>query len=129
MAGLCGELKAQGHDVAVVLPYYRSVKEGKAIKAKKLSVKISVPLGSAKYSCDIFEGTTSTGVKVYLVGREEFYDRTGLYGSEGRDYQDNAARFFLPEQMRAGTREEARSETRRHPRARMADGVRIRLCA
>lgn len=95
MAGLCGELKAQGHDVAVVLPYYRSVKEGKAIKAKKLSVKISVPLGSAKYSCDIFEGTTSTGVKVYLVGREEFYDRTGLYGSEGRDYQDNAARFFF----------------------------------
>lgn len=95
MAGLCGELKALGHDVRVVLPYYRAVREGKAAKAKKTRIKFSVPLGSARCPCEIHEGVAPNGVKVFLVARDEYFDRSGLYGAEGRDYQDNAARFIF----------------------------------
>lgn len=92
---LADHLVAGGHDVTVVLPFYRCVREGKVLRTKKSKAKFSVPVGAAKLPCDIHEGSTPSGVKVVLVAREEFFDRTGLYGADGRDYQDNSARFLF----------------------------------
>lgn len=95
MLDLASHLRVAGHEVAVVLPFYRAVRENKALKVRKTKVKFSIPVGPAKHPCDIHEATTSGGVTVLLVAREEFFDRTGLYGAEDRDYQDNAARFIF----------------------------------
>lgn len=86
-------LQACGHEVSVVLPFYRSVRELGSVKTKKTGVKFSVSLGSGRYSCEIREGRAPGGVQVFFVDRDEFFDRSGLYGMDGRDYQDNAARF------------------------------------
>lgn len=95
LASLTSELRTLGHEVSVVLPYYRAIRENKSIKTRKTGVKISVPLGSGRYPCEIFETKTSNGVQVFLVARDEYFDRSGIYGTEDRDYQDNAARFIF----------------------------------
>ena len=35
------------------------------------------------------------GLTVYLVGRDEFFDRRFPYGNGERDYEDNDARFIF----------------------------------
>jgi starch synthase len=46
-------------------------------------------------SCEVWEAAGPRGVKLRFIQREEYFDRTGLYGVDGRDYQDNAARFIF----------------------------------
>ncbi len=94
MADLSGGLRRLGHDVSVVLPYYRAIREDKSLKIRKSKQKFAVPVGPARIPCEILE-TKSDGVTVYLVARDEYFDRSGIYGVEGRDYQDNAARFIF----------------------------------
>jgi starch synthase len=95
VAELAGEFRRMGHEVSVVLPCYRTIREGKAGKLKKTGVKFSVPVGAGRYPCEIFESKAAAGVQVFLVSREEYFDRSGIYGTDGRDYQDNAARFIF----------------------------------
>jgi len=94
VAELSSGLRALGHDVSVVIPYYRSLREDKTLKRKKSSLKFSVQVGSAKIPAEIHEAKTADGIRLYLVARDEYFDRTGVYGVDGRDYQDNAARFI-----------------------------------
>ncbi len=94
VADLSRELLQLGHDVSVVVPYYRSIRENKAVKTKKSKLKFSVQVGASKMPCEIFETKTAEGVTVYLAARDEYFDRSGVYGVDGRDYQDNAARFI-----------------------------------
>ncbi|MDX2082240.1 MAG: glycogen/starch synthase [Terrimicrobiaceae bacterium] len=93
MRELAGHLRALGHEVTVVLPFYRSVREDKSLKTRKTKTKFSVQVGGAKLPCEIHESTGD--VPVLFVARDEFFDRSGLYGTEGRDYQDNSARFIF----------------------------------
>lgn len=95
LADLTSGLQALGHEVSVVLPYYREVREGKIGKPKKTAVKFSVNVGPGRYPCEIYEAKAPNGVRVFLVGRDEYFDRSGLYGVDGRDYQDNSARFVF----------------------------------
>ena len=93
VAELTAELSRLGHEVSVVIPYYRSIREGKVAKTKKTRVKFNVQVGNAGIPVDVFETQTSEGVQVFLIARDEYFDRSGFYGVDGRDYQDNAARF------------------------------------
>lgn len=95
MLALAAHLREAGNEVTVVLPYYRCVREDKAVKAKRTKMKFSVQVGPAKLPAEIFETQAPGGVQVYFVARDEFFDRTGLYGADERDYQDNSARFVF----------------------------------
>ena len=94
VAELTTELSRLGHEVSVVIPYYRSIREGKVAKTKKTRVKFNVQVGNAGIPVDVFETQTPEGVQVFLIARDEYFDRSGFYGVDGRDYQDNAARFI-----------------------------------
>jgi starch synthase len=91
---LASELTRAGHDVSVVIPYYRAIREGKLAKTKKASSPFNVQIGNATVPGEIFETKTSDGIQVFLVARDEYFDRSGFYGVDGRDYQDNSARFI-----------------------------------
>lgn len=93
VASLPAALQRRGHQVSVILPFYRSAREQKSVPISSAGLKFSVPVGDATMECEIFEAKTDSGIQVFFVGRDEFFDRSGLYGTEGRDYQDNAARF------------------------------------
>ncbi|CAN5740655.1 glycogen synthase GlgA [soil metagenome] len=95
IADLSGELRKAGHEVSVAIPYYRAVREAKIGRPKKSSIRFSVQIGASKMPCDLYEVKAPNGVQVYLIARDEYFDRSGIYGTEERDYQDNAARFIF----------------------------------
>jgi starch synthase len=84
-------LAARGHEVSVVLPCYRGLPE----KSRSTGVRIPVQVGHKQLEAEILECTNQNGVQVFLIRQDEYYDRAGLYGEEGKDYLDNAERFIF----------------------------------
>ncbi len=88
------ELKKLGHDVSVVMPFYRSIREGDYV-VRPTNDEFQVNLGGKRASTDIVETTSPDGIQVYLIRRDEYFDRSGIYGAHGRSYEDNAERFIF----------------------------------
>ena len=91
---LAAELKRFGHDVKVVMPLYRTVRESKH-DVRPTEIELQVNLGGKRTIADILQTTNSDGIEVFLVRRDEYFDRSGIYGSDGRAYDDNAERFIF----------------------------------
>jgi starch synthase len=91
---LTTELKKLGHEVSVVMPFYRSVREGK-YEIRPTNGEFQVNLGGKRASSDVVETISPEGIQVYLVRRDEYFDRSGIYGADGRIYEDNAERFIF----------------------------------
>ena len=89
---LPGALKKLGVDVRLAIPFYRVVRGGN-FEVKKVAHEIKIPFGSTALKANVFETRTSEGVPVYLIEREDMYDRPGIYGSGAADYYDNLERF------------------------------------
>jgi len=85
-------LKRQGADVRMVLPYYAMVKE-KKFEVRPIIDGLTVPLGDEGLEANVLETHTNDGVPVYLLAREDLYDRPNLYGNAMADYYDNLERF------------------------------------
>ncbi|TCO88450.1 glycogen synthase (ADP-glucose) [Chthoniobacter flavus] len=94
LEALPAALAADGHEVSVVLPCYRGLPERKDLNVKSTGVEISVSVGYKRLPAEVLECTAPNGVQVFLLKQDEFFDRTGLYGTEGHDYPDNAERFI-----------------------------------
>jgi starch synthase len=86
-------LASLGHDVRVVMPRYRQV--DKEVYGLKHLTTFPVPLGTWHERCDIFEGRLDSGVTVYFVDKDIYFDRPGLYRTAEGDYPDNAERFIF----------------------------------
>jgi starch synthase len=91
---LTTELKKLGHDVSVAMPFYRSVREGK-YEFRPTDGEVQVNMGGKRASSDVVETISPEGIQVYLVRRDEYFDRSGIYGADGRIYEDNAERFIF----------------------------------
>ncbi|MBX5493882.1 MAG: glycogen synthase GlgA [Bryobacteraceae bacterium] len=84
-------LRAQGDEVAVVLPRYRSISlQG----LQRVYNDLPVWLGSTGYPVTVYLAR-SADVPFYLIDCPSLYDRDGLYSSSGKDYPDNAIRFAV----------------------------------
>jgi starch synthase len=90
VAKLMAELRKLGHDVSVVLPFYRSIR---ATEPKPTGVEFQVSLGAKKVSAEIFESTAPS--QVFLVRKDEYFDRSGIYSGNGKPYEDNSERFIF----------------------------------
>ncbi|MBI5585851.1 MAG: glycogen synthase GlgA [Deltaproteobacteria bacterium] len=87
-------LKKLGCDVRLVLPLYRMVRQGNFPLQKRLE-GLPVHLGGRALEVDIYESELGDGLPVYFVERDEFFDRSYLYGTPRGDYFDNDQRFTL----------------------------------
>ncbi len=86
-------LHGLGHDVRLVMPWYRAVSKVTGhLRASRR--KLSVPMGGRAFQVG-YRAVDNRGVQVYFIDLPEFYDRPGLYGEQGLDYPDNAERFGL----------------------------------
>ncbi len=85
-------LKRLGVDVRLVLPCYRTARDVN-LKKRRLRKELRVPLGSEILGANVFESRTETGVIIYLIERDDMYDRSNLYGNHFGDYYDNLERF------------------------------------
>lgn len=98
-------LARRGHEVAVIMPYYRSVRLGKHPPVR--DAVIPVPVGTRTLACRLYRSTLpGSDVPIYFVDQPEYFDRDdppagkGLYqqvmpGGYKSDYPDNAARFIF----------------------------------
>lgn len=92
--GLSKALVAAGHDVALLMPYYRQhIPED---RAGEVVGEVRVDFPGTSIDAKIYETTVpDSSVKVYLIDRPSFFDRSGLYVQDGGDYGDNAERFLF----------------------------------
>ena len=91
-------LKAMGHDIRIVTPFYQSIaEEHQTESAVEL---LGVPMGTEEMWCAVrqteLQGTVSgknISVPVYFVEHEHYFNRTGYYDDGQHEYPDNALRF------------------------------------
>jgi starch synthase len=95
MDALPHELRERGHEVAVALPFYREIRENPAFKEEDTGVTVDVRVGDKTYIAEYLQGRTSSGVQLFLIRCDEFFDREGIYGEHGKPYEDNSARFVF----------------------------------
>jgi len=88
------ELAGRGHEVFCCLPFYRSAQEV-ARNAKPAGVNFSVAVGPRLHAAEIFELQLAERLTVLFVRHDEFFDRSELYHTGARDYEDNAERFLF----------------------------------
>jgi starch synthase len=95
VAALCGALADNDHEIAVFMPGYRSVLDGPHAADAKPSHKLKIEMGDTFLAGDVVTLTPRKNVTLYLVCREEFFDRKLPYWTGERDYDDNDARFIF----------------------------------
>ncbi len=89
------ELRARGHEIGIVLPYYREIRENTEMPDEDTGVTVDVRVGAKTYVAEFLTGRTSGGVQLFYVRCDEFFDRAGVYGEHGVAYEDNAVRFIF----------------------------------
>ena len=95
VAALTGALADKGHELAVFMPGYRSVLDGPHVAGAKPSHKLKIEMGDAFLAGDVYTLNPRPGLTLYLICREEYFDRKLPYWTGERDYDDNDARFIF----------------------------------
>lgn len=84
-------LHQMGHDVRIMLPYYRMVEE-RGFHPRKGRRSVEVTIGGEERK-GLLRQTSLDGVPVYFIDYRPYFFRDGLYGTAIGDYPDNAQRF------------------------------------
>jgi starch synthase len=95
VGALAAALADKGHEVSVFLPGYRTVMDHPDAKAAPRKLQLKIEMGDQFMSGDVRVFSPRKNLTLYLICREEFFDRRGPYGSGDRDYEDNADRFIF----------------------------------
>jgi starch synthase len=95
IGALPGALRDLGHEISVALPFYREIRENRAFKTKDTGITVEVQVGDATHVARYLEGRSASGVQLFFIRCDEFFDRVGIYGEHGKPYDDNAARFIF----------------------------------
>ena len=93
VASLAAGLRRKGHDVRVVLPLYRQIRES-PIELHTALPSMCVAMGIGEVWCAVRHTVTSEKVPLYFIEHEDFFHRTGFYHDQQyKDYPDNPLRF------------------------------------
>jgi len=84
-------LEDQGVEIKVLMPYYGMVKQGK-VPTSLIAEDLEVNLGALNHPFNLMAPATP-GSPFFFVERDEFYERSQLYGTPRGDYFDNLERF------------------------------------
>lgn len=95
VGGLCAELAREGHEVSVFLPGYRQVLADPRAAQAELVYEHALELGDAHASAQTLRLPMAPNLTLYLVRRDESFDRTFPYGPPGGEYEDSYARFLI----------------------------------
>jgi starch synthase len=95
VGALSAALADSGHVVSVFIPGYRVTLEHKDAAAATRKLRLKVEMADSIFSGDVRMFSPRSNLRVYLICREEFFDRRGTYGNGERDYEDNGERFIF----------------------------------
>jgi starch synthase len=88
-------IEREGHSVAVFLPGYRRALAS-GVPMTRTGITLRVPIGTRTVEGAVIESALpGSGVKVYLIDQPSYFDRDGIYGNDGIDYEDNCERFVF----------------------------------
>ncbi len=91
---LAWALVKMGHQVAVVLPLYRQVREsGQTLNFTGKT--LSIPLSWKTLTAEIHHCQIAPDLDFYFIGQDALFNREGLYGTAYGDFEDNAERFIF----------------------------------
>lgn len=95
MVGALGKaLARQGHQVGLVTPLYRGVRE-RFTDIQWLDWRLEVPWGKGRQGGQVFFRQPEANLTVYFVDRPDFFDRQGIYTEQGVGYGDNPERYLF----------------------------------
>jgi starch synthase len=92
VSALARELAGNGDDVRLIMPYYRCIGEEHRRNAHPLPDPIAVNLG-VEHWARVHELIEPTGLRVYFLEYNRYYDRERLYDDGLNPYTDNGERF------------------------------------
>ncbi len=95
VGGLTKALAVAGHEVSVFIPGYRAALDHPDADGVERLHRLQIELGGRYLEADLLRLKLAPGYTVYFVARDEFFDRRGAYGTNERDYDDNAERFIF----------------------------------
>jgi starch synthase len=95
VAALAGSLADNGHDVSVFLPGYRAALAHKDAAQAVRKLRLKIEMGNDFIAGDVRVFSPRPNLRVFLICREEYFDRSAPYGNGERDYEDNADRFIF----------------------------------
>src|SRR5689334_22283508 len=95
MTALPAKLRDAGHEVSLALPFYKEIRENTSITVDDTRIAVDVRVGDKTYVAEYLEGRSALGIQLFFVRCDEFFDRPGIYGEKGKDYEDNAERFIF----------------------------------
>jgi starch synthase len=92
------ELAKLGHDVIVLIPRYRCVTESGQSFRSIARLPVRTPEGVVVASIEeavLPVVGRSSGLRVWAIRHDPYFDRSGLYQERGLDYPDNLSRFVF----------------------------------
>jgi starch synthase len=93
MVGALAKFLARtGHDVRLVTPLYRGVRE-QFPDIQLMDWQLDLPLGPNRFAGKVWTRKIDEHLSVLFVDQPGFFDRFDLYQDQGADYADNAERF------------------------------------
>ncbi len=95
VGSLARALAVAGNSVDIFVPGYRAVFDHPDAAAATRVQRLRIEMGDVFMSGDVKLFSPAPGVRVFLICREEFFDRKGPYGNGERDYEDNHHRFIF----------------------------------
>ena len=125
---LARALGRRGHEVDVVLPFYRGLKPPAGqLRRQTVSVAVGERPGERRdvgdqATVDLVDGQAD-GYRLRLVDHPYSFDRADYYVDGGTDYPDNAARFTLLARAALAGHRARWPAGRRPPRARLGGGA------
>lgn len=90
---LSKSLKAQGHDVRIIMPKYQAI-DSQKFGLKSVPLRLQIPLGKNFEEATLKEGRLGD-VPVYFIENARYFFRPGVYRSPDGDYGDNRERFIF----------------------------------
>ena len=98
VSSLAKYLSISGIPTAVILPFYRQVRDGGA-EVLPIGEPFELRIGTRAERARLLklvrhpEVSSDSHVRIYFIESTEYFDRAGIYGEAGADYPDNARRY------------------------------------
>ena len=87
-------LARAGHQVGIVTPLYRGVRE-KFPALRRVDWEFDLPLGAKRVVAELWALEPVRGLTVYFVHQPDYFNRAGIYNEGAADYWDNGERFIF----------------------------------
>ena len=94
VGALAKALVKAGHEVVVVTPLHRGVRE-KLPGLRRVEWKFDLPLGAKRENAELLALEVGKGLTVYFIDKPAYFDRAGIYSDGRGDFADNAERFIF----------------------------------